>query len=135
MRQGSAGRLAFIQRVLEKWRMSVAIGEPLEYEARFHGADGEYHWFLVRAVPVRDKLGSILQWYGVVLEIEDRKQAEEAANRSESELRDLIENVPAMVFIALPGPSNAFVSRGWREYTGLSGEDTKGLGWQGVVHP
>jgi len=43
-----------LQRVLEKWRMSVAIGEPLEYEARFHSADGEYHWFLVRAVPVRE---------------------------------------------------------------------------------
>ena len=68
-------------------------------------------------------------------EIVDRKQAEEALRQSESELRDLIENVPGMVFIALPGPSNAFVSRGWREYTGLSAEDTKGLGWQGVVHP
>jgi PAS domain S-box-containing protein len=47
----------------------------------------------------------------------------------------LIESLPAMVFIALPGPSNAFVSRGWREYTGLSAEDTDGIGWQSVVHP
>lgn len=56
-------------------------------------------------------------------------------SRSESELRDLIENVPAMVFIALPGSHNSFVSRGWREYTGLSAEATEGLGWQCVVHP
>jgi len=68
-------------------------------------------------------------------EIADRRQVEEALRRSERELRDLIENVPGMVFIALPGPSNAFVSRRWREYTGLSAEDTKGLGWQSVVHP
>ena len=67
--------------------------------------------------------------------VTEQKRAEEAVRRSESELRDLIENVPAMVFIALPGPSNEFVSRGWREYTGLSTEETKGLGWQGVVHP
>src|SRR5271166_5863387 len=86
MRQASAGRLAFIQRVLEKWRMSVAIGEPLEYEARFHSADGAYHWFLVRAVPVRDKRGSILQWYGVVIDIEDRKQAEEAWRKAQADL-------------------------------------------------
>jgi len=58
-----------------------------------------------------------------------------AAHQSEEELRDLIENVPAMVFIALPGPSNAFASRRWREYSGLSPEETKGLGWQSVVHP
>jgi PAS domain S-box-containing protein len=62
-------------------------------------------------------------------------RAEEAARRSESELRDLVENIPAMVFIALPGPSNAFVSRGWRQYTGLSEEHTAGFGWRSVVHP
>src|SRR5271157_735534 len=68
-------------------------------------------------------------------EIVERKQVEEKLRRSESELRDLIENVPAMVFIALPGPSSEFVSRGWREYTGLSAEETEGFGWQSVVHP
>src|SRR5271165_3580844 len=42
---------------------------------------------------------------------ERARRAVLAAQRSEKELRDLIENVPAMVFIALPGPSNEFVSR------------------------
>src|SRR5208337_3267777 len=41
--------------VLEKWRISLATGEPLDYEARFRGADGEYRWFHVRAVPLRDE--------------------------------------------------------------------------------
>ena len=63
------------------------------------------------------------------------KKVEEAARRSEKELRDLIENIPAMVFIALPGPSNAFASQRWREYTGLSAEETAGSGWQNVAHP
>ena len=67
-------------------------------------------------------------------EIADRKQVEEALRQSESELRALVENIPAMVFIALPGPSNAFTSRGWREYTGLSADDTAGSGWLRVVH-
>ena len=61
--------------------------------------------------------------------------AEEATLGSESELGALIENVPAMVFIALPGPSNTFASRRWRDYTGLSTEQTGGIGWQSVVHP
>ncbi len=66
-----------LKRVLEKWRTSVSTGEPMEYEARGRGADGEYRWFLVRAVPLRAKGGSILQWYGVMINIEDRKRAEQ----------------------------------------------------------
>jgi PAS domain S-box-containing protein len=68
-------------------------------------------------------------------QIAERNQAEEALRQSESELRDLIENIPGMVYVALPGPSNAFISRGWREYTGLSAEETKGSGWKSAVHP
>src|SRR5262249_5788284 len=67
-------------------------------------------------------------------DITEQKRAEEGLHRSEKELRDLIENVPAMVFMALPGPSNVFASRGWREYTGLLADDTAGAGWQTVIH-
>ena len=108
---------------------------PLEMEARVRGKDGQYRWFLIQDNPLRDERGRVLRWYGTRTDIEDRKRAEEASRRSERELRALIENVPAMVFIALPGPSNAFVSRGWREYTGLSEQETAGSGWQSVVHP
>jgi PAS domain S-box-containing protein len=67
--------------------------------------------------------------------MDHRKRAEENPRGGEDELRDVIENVPAMLFIASPGPSNTFASRGWREYSGLPPEDTEGLGWQRAVHP
>ena len=119
----------------EKWLAALASGEPFGGEVLLRGADGEYRCFLENAVPLRDEQGNILKWVGFVVDIEDRKRAEQAARRTERELRDLIENVPAMVFISLPGPSNVFTSRGWREYTGLSAEDMAGSGWQRVVHP
>ena len=62
---------------METWRAAVATGEPFEAEARLRRADGEYRWFLFRAVPLRDELGNIIQWYGTNTDIEDRKQAEE----------------------------------------------------------
>ena len=61
----------------EKWRASVASGEPFESEARYRRADGTYRWFLVRAVPLRDGGGKILKWYGTKTDIEDRKRAEQ----------------------------------------------------------
>jgi len=62
----------------EKWRISVATGQLFEDEARFRrAADGEYRWFLVRGVPLRDPHGKIVKWYGTLMDIEDRKRAEQ----------------------------------------------------------
>ena len=66
-----------VKRHAEKWRASVASGEPYESEARYRRADGEYRWFLVRAVPLHDGGGKILKWYGTKTDIEDRKRAEQ----------------------------------------------------------
>ena len=68
----------------EKWRVSVASGRLFEDEARFRrAADGQYRWFLVRGVPLRDRHRKIVRWYGTLTDIEDRKRAEEALQQSQ----------------------------------------------------
>jgi PAS domain S-box-containing protein len=65
-------------RITARWRTSETTGEPLEYEARLRrGSDGVYRWFLIRAVPVRDKNGKVVKWCGAATDIEDRKRAEQ----------------------------------------------------------
>ena len=77
-----------IDRHADKWRASLASGEPFEDEARFRrAADGEYRWFLARAEPLRDEQGTVLKWYGMLTDIEDRKQAEQAQRDSEEQWR------------------------------------------------
>jgi PAS domain S-box-containing protein len=72
----------------EKWRISVATGQPFEDEARFRrAADGEYRWFLVRGVPLRDDHAKIVRWYGTLTDIEDRKRAEEALQLTSHDLQ------------------------------------------------
>src|SRR5580704_10412204 len=72
----------------EKWRISVATGQVFEDEARFHrAADGEYRWFLVRGVPLRDRHARIVRWYGTLTDIEDRKRAEEALRLMSDDLQ------------------------------------------------
>ncbi|HYZ86025.1 MAG TPA: PAS domain S-box protein, partial [Bryobacteraceae bacterium] len=71
-----------IRRHEQKWRASLVTGEPFENEVRFRRAsDGEYRWFLVRAVPLRDRRGKIVKWYGVGTDIEDHKRAEQERQR------------------------------------------------------
>src|SRR5439155_23112048 len=84
--------------LVETWRAAVATGEPFEAEARLRRTDGEYRWFLFRAVPLRDELGNIIQWYGTNTDIEDRKQAE-ALLAGEKRLLEMIAKGDSLVLI------------------------------------
>lgn len=78
---------ADLKRHHEKWCGSLASGEPFEYEARFRrAADGQYRWFLSRAVPLRDESGRILKWYGVSTDTDDRKRAEQEREQLRADL-------------------------------------------------
>jgi PAS domain S-box-containing protein len=67
-----------LKRVMERWRTSIARGEPLDYEMRLRrGVDGEYRWFQTRARPLRDNRGKVVKWCGVANDVEDRKRAEQ----------------------------------------------------------
>jgi len=78
-----------LKRHLEKWCASRASGEPFENEVRYRrAADGQYRWFLSRAVPLRDGKGEIVKWYGVSTDIEERKRAEQRLRESEAYLAE-----------------------------------------------
>jgi PAS domain S-box-containing protein len=77
-----------VEGFVDKWRAALASGEPFVAESRVRRADGEYRWFLQRNVPLRDETGQIAKWYGTGIDIEDRKQAEEALRSSEAYLAE-----------------------------------------------
>jgi PAS domain S-box-containing protein len=72
-----------VEGILEKWRASLASGEPFLHEARVLRADGKYRWMLHHKVAVRDGRDQIAKWYGSSIDIEDRKRAEGRLQRSE----------------------------------------------------
>ena len=88
--------------VMEKWLVDMAAGEPCEYELRLRRADGEYRWFLIRTVPLRDEQGKIVKWYGTATDIEDRKRAEDALRESEEKFRQLAENAREVFWMTTP---------------------------------
>jgi two-component system sensor histidine kinase UhpB len=81
---------------LEKWFPDMAAGKPHEGEMRLRRADGEYRWFLIRTVPLRDKKGSIVKWYGTSTDVDDRKHAENALRDSGVQLRALTRRLVAL---------------------------------------
>src|SRR5208283_3418577 len=55
----------------------IATGEPFDMEFPLRGADGLFHMFLTRVMPVRDPDGRIVRWFGTNTDISERKATEE----------------------------------------------------------
>ena len=121
-------------RAMDEWRAALAAGEPFEKEARLRGSDGQYRWFALRAVPLRDQRGNIVKWYGTTIDIDDRKQAEIRVRQAERELRLAIDTIPALVWTTLPDGSLDFINQRWAEI-GLCLRDLQGSEWAAVIHP
>ncbi len=100
-------------RLKEKWPSAMAAGKPFQTEARLRGTDGQYRWFLIRAMPLRDERGNIIKWYGLTCEIEDLKRAEDR-------IRLIIDALPTMVWTMEPNGAVDFVNQRWMDYMGLS---------------
>ena len=51
----------------------------------------------------------------------------------EKHLREAVETMPALAFVADPKGNRTFINRGWLEYTGLSRK--RASGWEKTIHP
>jgi PAS domain S-box-containing protein len=74
------------------WSTCLRTGEAGEFSFRVRNAQGGYRWFLSCADPFRASDGTLLQWVGVNLDIEELKRAEQALRESEAKLRDYAES-------------------------------------------
>jgi len=72
----------------DSWQLIMASQAPGETEARLRRFDGEYRWFLFRVNPLRNEAGHIIKWYGISIDIDDRKRTEEQLRRSEAFLAE-----------------------------------------------
>jgi len=80
------------------WQQMRESETPGEGEVRLRRHDGEYRWFLFRANPVRDESGRVIKWYGMNIDITERKLALESLQANQ-ELLDLAQkSAGAMAF-------------------------------------
>ncbi len=128
-----------LPRAFAAWTACLSTGEPYEIEFRVRRADGDYRWFLVRALPVRDARGVISRWFGTCTDIHDQKrliQERDDLLASERAARSTAEHASRMKdeFLAtlsheLRSPLNAIF--GWSQILRESSDDpatiTEGL--------
>ncbi|WP_256701888.1 PAS domain-containing protein [Burkholderia sp. SRS-W-2-2016] len=74
--------------LITAWNDIMESRMPGAAEARMRRHDGLYRWFLFRTSPLRDQHGNVFKWYGINIDIDDRKRAEEELRRSEAFLAE-----------------------------------------------
>jgi PAS domain S-box-containing protein len=119
----------------ENWSTRLRTGEGGEGSFRVRNAQGGYRWFLSRAEPLRVSDGTILQWVGVNLDIEDLKCAEQALRESERSARSAIDGIAGLVAVMTPNGEVETVNRQCLEYFGRPLEEQKDWVTTDMVHP
>jgi len=98
-------------------------GLPYNVESRHRRADGVYRWFNVLGLPLRDAQGNILHWFHLQIDIDDRKQAEEALRSAERNLNLTINTIPTLIQVSRPDGSVMSVNQAVLDYYGVTLED------------
>ena len=75
-----------VQRVVDKIKHCFETGEVWEDTFPLRGRDGEYRWFLSRAVPTRDEHGMVLRWFGTNTDVTERKSHEAEVHQLNDQL-------------------------------------------------
>ena len=121
-----------VPRAIEVFKQAMATGVPFDFELRRRRSDGVYHWFQSRGLPLRDADGHIIRWYNLLIDIDERKHAEDALRASEGKLSSIVDGIPGFVAIVSPEGINEFVNRQILEYCGH--EDFEHWHTDGTVH-
>ncbi|HEX4153833.1 MAG TPA: PAS domain S-box protein [Steroidobacteraceae bacterium] len=107
-------------------------GRMMRWEARKIRKDGTMLWVRETGNAVMLKKRPVL--LVVCEDITEQKRAEDAARRSERELRAVIDTIPVMAWTTMPDGSNDFANQHWLEYTGISSKAATGAGWKLSFH-
>ena len=124
-----------VGRVVERIKVAFGTGQPWEDTFPLRGKNGEYRWFLSRALPIRDTQGEVVRWFGTNTDITEQRQMEQALRESERQFRTLANSIPQLAWMADRDGYRLWYNDRWFDYTGTTFEEMKGWGWQKVHHP
>jgi light-regulated signal transduction histidine kinase (bacteriophytochrome) len=76
----------FLPAVMERWKHSLATGEPFDMVFPLRGANGQFRPFLTRAEPVKDSQGKVVRWFGTSTDISEQLRREQELRRANDDL-------------------------------------------------
>ncbi|MGZ4149930.1 MAG: PAS domain-containing protein [Actinomycetota bacterium] len=125
--------------VLAESARTGASGEPFRQDYRMFAADGRTVWIHDESHLIVDADGRPLHWQGVMLDITDRKEAEDQLHVTQGRLQALIEHIPAVVYMETldADPNRFYLSPQVEQMFGYTAEEWTWTDdfWIDHVHP
>ncbi|MCJ8164821.1 PAS domain S-box protein [Pontibacter sp. E15-1] len=75
-----------VAHVDKAWAHAVATGQNYETVFRIRQLDGVHRWHLVRALPLRDRQGKVMKWFGTSTDIHEQRLAMEHLAQTQAQL-------------------------------------------------
>jgi PAS domain S-box-containing protein len=75
-----------VNRVVQRIRQSFETGTPWEDTFPLRSKNGNYRWFLSRALPIRNEVGEVIRWFGTNTDVTEQIEAENALRASQASL-------------------------------------------------
>ncbi len=127
------------ERAREADRRHFDTGEPLAIDVRVTARDGQVKWIRDQATMIYDDEGRPYLSQGFLLDITERRAAEEQLREAEQRYRAIVEHVPAIIYVDLPDESQrtVYVSPQVEEVTGITQQEwiDDPDCWLKAIHP
>ena len=118
----------------DKFVAANATREPFRVEYRLKGTDGQYRWFIDAAQPRLDDDGCFLGYIGSVVDIHDRKVAEERLAETSRRLDAILNNTTQAIFLMDERQYCSYMNAAAERLTGYTLRETEGRALHDIVH-
>ncbi|GAB5439954.1 MAG: hypothetical protein Fues2KO_03030 [Fuerstiella sp.] len=125
-----------VDRMTSAWQRVVREPGPFYLEGRIYHADRDaYRYCEVRATPIRDEHGQVLEWVGTTVDVDDRRQAEAALRESEKRYRAVVNDQTEFIVRWKPDGVRTFVNDAYCRCFGEAAEDMIGTSFFPLIKP
>ena len=88
-----------VERVTAHIKRCFDSGQAWEDRFPLRGKDGQYKWFLSRALPIRNAEGRVVRWFGTNTDITDQLEAEERLHLANLALKHSNEELERFTYV------------------------------------
>jgi diguanylate cyclase (GGDEF)-like protein/PAS domain S-box-containing protein len=125
-----------IKRVMEKFKHCIKAGIVWEDTFPLRRHNGQYRWFLSRAIPIRNEAGRVQQWFGTNTDITEQRQVEDALRESKAQLGATFDQAAVgIVHISVPERRILQVNQTFCRIVGYEPDELLALTVSDLTHP